>query len=214
MEHAQIKPPSFHSQQRRSKAGGLPPAFWVRIRRLILWTKISAFLPILINISLLDIIWIVFKYHEQIRTRLWILHHRLQQRRKIVSGRVRFQSSQKLRTHSRRHQRQRLRHPSVRKKSSSRHHYIQDRFIDAKTVTSIHNVTPKIGALTIGLGRIHRLTQLTARIFWPDFNYKHRTTNMSLDTRSLLTTLPLDLPTIIKSQPKRPCKECSELKQS
>lgn len=30
---------------------------------------------------------------------------------------------------------------------------VQDRFIDADTVTSIHNITSKIGALTIGLGR-------------------------------------------------------------
>lgn len=31
---------------------------------------------------------------------------------------------------------------------------IQDRFIDATTVTNIHNVTPKVGALTLGLARI------------------------------------------------------------
>lgn len=30
---------------------------------------------------------------------------------------------------------------------------IKDRFIDANTVTSIHNVTSKIGCMTIGIGR-------------------------------------------------------------
>lgn len=31
----------------------------------------------------------------------------------------------------------------------------QDRFIDPETVSSIHNVTPKLGALTLGLARIY-----------------------------------------------------------
>ena len=31
---------------------------------------------------------------------------------------------------------------------------VPDRFIDANTVTSIHNITPKIGAMTIGVGRM------------------------------------------------------------
>lgn len=41
---------------------------------------------------------------------------------------------------------------------------IQDRFIDANTVTSLHHITPKIGAMTIGLGRIFIIMQPIAEM--------------------------------------------------
>jgi 20S proteasome alpha/beta subunit len=58
-----------------------------------------------------------------------------------------------MRTHRHRHPGPRLRRPHQREESHCSLSLTQDRFIDANTVTSIHNVTPKLGALTIGLAR-------------------------------------------------------------
>ena len=47
----------------------------------------------------------------------------------------------------------------LREESAGTLRDIKDRFIDADTVTSIHNITPKVGAMTIGIGRkdVHKL---------------------------------------------------------
>lgn len=43
---------------------------------------------------------------------------------------------------------------------------MQDRFIDTSTVSSLHNITAKIGALIIGIAGMSAPMQLTARM-WP-----------------------------------------------
>ena len=42
---------------------------------------------------------------------------------------------------------------------------VQDRFIEADTVTNIHNITPKVGVMTIGIRRNHfsKLSRLQER---------------------------------------------------
>lgn len=130
----------------------------------------------------------LFLNHEQIQSGPRVLHHRLLPRGTPLPGRVRLQSSQDLRTHRHRHPRPRLRRPPQREESPSTTHSTQDRFIDPNTVTSIHNVTPKLGALTIGLARTCLSTQLTAATSSPVCSCKQLTTRPRWDTTCPWTT--------------------------
>jgi hypothetical protein len=61
---------------------------------------------------------------------------------------------------------------------------MKDRFVDAATVTSLHHITPKIGAMTIGLARMFLITQPIAEMLSLDFKWKLLITSMNGDMRS------------------------------
>lgn len=90
---------------------------------------------------------------------------------------------------------------------------MKDRFIDAATVSSLHHITPKIGAMTIGLARISLITQPIAEMLSLDFKWKLLITSTNGDIKFPQITQLQELLIITKTIHKKLYKEFSEYKQ-